>query len=79
MPVFTLLHLRKGTVKTPIVIRDNVPCHKAKIVLNFLEEEGIAVMKWPPRSHDMNTLENVWEIIGEKSQNRNPQNINDSS
>ena len=55
----------------------NVPCHKAKIVLSFLKEEGIAVMKWPPQNPDMNPIENVWKIIGVKAQNRNPQNIDD--
>ena len=48
------------------------PCNKAKTVLSFLEEEGIAVMKWPPQTPDMNPLENVWKIIGEKAQSRNP-------
>ena len=72
-----LPHLRKGTVETPIFMQDNAPCHKAKTVLSFLEEEGIAVMKWPPQSPDMNPIENVWKIIGEKAQNRNPQNIDD--
>ena len=46
-------------------------------LLSFLEEEGIAVVKWSPQSPDMNPLENVWIIIGEKAQNRNPQNIDD--
>ena len=41
----TLLHLRKGTVETPIFMPDNASCHKAKTVLSFLQEEGIAVMK----------------------------------
>ena len=58
-------------------MQDNAPYHKAKTVLSFLEEEGIAVMKWPPRSPDMKPLENVWKIIGEKAQNWNPQNIDD--
>ena len=40
--------LHKGTVETPIFMQDNAPCHKAKTVLSFLEEERIAVMKWPP-------------------------------
>ena len=58
-------------------MQDKAPCHKAKTVLSFLEEEGIAVMKWPPQSPDMNPIENIWKIIGEKAQNRNPQNIDD--
>ena len=49
----------------------------AKTVLSFLEEEEIAVMKWPPLSPGFNPSENVWKIIGEKAQNRNPQNIDD--
>ena len=40
-----LPHLHKGTVETPIFMQDNMPCHKAKTVLSFLEEEGIAVVK----------------------------------
>ena len=70
-------HLHKGTVETPIFMQDNIPCHKAKTVLSFLEEEGIAVLKWPPQSQNMNPVENIWKIIGEKAQNRNPQNIDD--
>ena len=54
-----LPHLRKGTVETPIFMQDKAPCHKAKTVLSFLEEEGIAVMKWPPQIPDMNPIESV--------------------
>ena len=56
-----LPHLSRGTVETPIFMQDNVPCHKAKTVLSFLEEKGIAVMKWPPQRPDMNPEENVWK------------------
>ena len=52
-------HLRKRTVETPIVMQDNAPCHKAKTMLSFIEEEGIAVMKWPPQSPDVNPMNNV--------------------
>ena len=67
-----LPHLCKGTVKIPVFMQDNAPCHEAKSVLSFLEKERIAVMKWPPQSLDRNPLENVWKIIREKAQNRNP-------
>ena len=43
-----LPHLHKVTIETPIIMQDNAPWHKTKTVLSFLEEEGIAVMKWPP-------------------------------
>ena len=36
-----LPHLRKRIVKIHIFMLDNAPCHKAKTVLSFLEEEGI--------------------------------------
>ena len=67
-----LPHLRKGVVETPIFMQDNMPYHKAKTVLSFLEEKGIAVIKWPSQSPDMKPIENVWKTIGEKAQNRNP-------
>ena len=72
-----LSHLCKRTVETPVFMQDNMHCHKAITVLSFLEEEEIAIMKWPPQSSNMNPLENVWKIIGERAQNRNPQNIDD--
>ena len=77
LSLHALPHLRKGTVENPIFMQDNAPCHKTKTVLSFLEEEGIAVMEWPPQSPDMNPLENEWKISGDKVQDRNPQNIDD--
>ena len=77
LPQHAPRHLCKGTVETLIIMQDNAPFHKAKTVLNFLEEGGIAVMMWPPQRSDINPIENVWKIIEEKSQNRNPLNIDD--
>ena len=57
----------------------NASVHKELLrqhaLLHLHKEEGIAVMKWPQQSPDINPIENVWKIIGEKAQKRNPQNI----
>ena len=42
---YALLHLRTGTVETPIFMQDNATRHKVKTVLSFLEEERMAVLK----------------------------------
>ena len=42
------------------LMQDNAPCHKARIVTDFLAEKGIEFIDWPPYSPDMNPIENLW-------------------
>lgn len=46
-----------------LYMHDNAPCHKAHAVANFLDQNGIEVLPWPPYSPDMNPLENLWNIV----------------
>ena len=46
--------------------QDNAPCHKAKTVTTWFQENNIKVLQWPARSPDLNPIENAWSVLDRK-------------
>lgn len=51
---------------------DNAPSHKARLTIDFLRENHIALLKdWPPYSPDLNIIENMWAFVKRKLRREN--------
>ena len=55
-----------------VFMRDSAPCHKAKKVTRFLEQQQINVLEWKGNSLDLNPIESCLQKMKKLCQNRNP-------
>lgn len=56
--------------------QDNARPHAAAATQEFLAENDVAVLPWPPYSPDFNPIEHLWDIIGRRTMARNPASRN---
>ena len=72
-PIVRLYRLYAAAVGPTFVLMDDNACpHRAAIVDDYLENEGIARMEWPGYSLDLNPTENLWDSRGRAVSSRFP-------
>lgn len=53
----------RGNQRQWIFQQDNAPAHTARTSRQFLEEENITLLEWPPNSPDLSPIENLWAFV----------------
>jgi len=43
--------------------QNNASIHRCKTVMTWFEYNKMSLIEWPPRSHHINLIENVWKIL----------------
>ena len=46
-----------------ILMQDNARTHTARVVIAYMDQEGIDVMDWPARSSDTNPTAHLWNLL----------------
>ena len=59
--------------------QDNAPIYTSKFTRSWLSEQSISNLLWPPKSPDINIIENVWGVMARMvyARGKHYQNIQD--
>ncbi|CAJ0966777.1 unnamed protein product [Ranitomeya imitator] len=54
--------------------QDNAPCHTARSIKVWMKDHHIKTLSWAAQSPDLNTIENLWNVIKRKMDSHKPSN-----
>ena len=57
------------------LLQDNAPTHSAHITHKWLHDHGITCVDFPPYSPDLNPIENLWQHIEKRVEERAPSTV----
>ena len=69
------LVLHMNVHRCHIFMQDGAPCHKSKIVINFLKSKKNRVLNWPGNSPDLNPIENLWVVLKKNASEQQPSSL----
>ena len=58
-----------------VFMQDGAPCHTSRHSMGWLEKEGVQVLPWPGNSPDLNPIENCWNLMKNRLENRQFKNL----
>ena len=60
-----------------VFMQDNAPPHRSAYSMKWIKNNHINVIKWSPASHNLNSVENLWDYIDIELQKIKPKNIDE--